>query len=87
LFESYEDIFPRDTELEKLSKEELLLKKEELKDSFEYRWGWMAMLNSLCDDGKNIILRNAWMESNFIEFLNELSYLKEVIQIRQKNQN
>jgi hypothetical protein len=87
LFESYEDILPPESGIENLSPEEIKLRNEEMKDSFEYRWGWMAMINSLCDDGKNIILRNAWMDSNFIEFLNELSYLKEIIEIRQKKQN
>jgi len=47
----------------------------------------MAMINSLCNDEKNIILQNAWINANFIEFLNELSYLKEIIEIRQKKQN
>ena len=37
----------------------------------------MVSINSLCDDGRNIILRDAWMRANIIDLLNTLTYIKE----------
>lgn len=68
--EADEDL--EEDEIEKLNKE------TKSKDNFAERWGWIASLNSLCDDGRNIILRNAWLRASIIEFLNQLAYLKEL---------
>ena len=48
------------------------------KKSFSQEWGWIAALNSLCDDGKNLILKNMWLKTSIIEFLNQLTYLEAV---------
>ena len=41
------------------------------------KWGWMVSINSLCDEGRNIILRDAWMRANLFDFLNTLAYISE----------
>jgi len=50
---------------------------QELDDStlFQEKWGWMIPLYELC--GNDLNLRNDWLNSNVIEFLNQLSFLKE----------
>lgn len=44
-------------------------------ETFSERWGWFVPLNDLC--GNDLILRKLWLETNIIEFLNQLSYIKE----------
>lgn len=43
--------------------------------SFQEKWGWYIPLYDLC--GNDLKLREDWLNTNVLEFLNQLSFLKE----------
>lgn len=67
LFSSINNATEDDDNLEPESREQ--------EQSFTERWNWYLSLYELC--GNDLRMRNEWLEVTIIEFLNQLSFLKE----------
>ena len=46
-----------------------------LEEDFATRWGWLVPLNEV--SGNDIRLREAWLRTGIIDFLNHISMIKE----------
>ena len=67
LFSSINNDIDEDEEIDNESREH--------EQSFTERWNWYLSLYELC--GNDLRMRNEWLEVTIIEFLNQLSFLKE----------
>lgn len=52
-------------------------------DIFYEKWGWYNSLYELAGD--NLDLRNKWLKTNILDFLNHLSYKKEKSNMENSN--
>ena len=47
-----------------------------MNESFSQKWGWFAWLYRLAEN--DVVLREAWLETNIVEFFNQISFLTEL---------
>lgn len=73
MYATYEGLFGGITDDQ--DEEENEPESREHEQSFTERWNWYLSLYELC--GNDLRMRNEWLEVTIIEFLNQLSFLKE----------